>query len=80
MQKTAYDREFDGCGSDFGSIRVDILDPSVMLFKAVGRNANDFNISLSEIFGTTCDFTEFGGANWSEITRVREKDGLGHDE
>ena len=51
-----------------------------MVFKAIGRNADDFDISFGKVIGATCNFTEFSCANWSEISRVREKDGLGIDQ
>ena len=50
-----------------------------MVFKAIGRNADDFDIAFGKVIGATCNFTEFSCANWSEISRVRKKDGLGID-
>jgi len=47
-----------------------------MLVKAIGRDSDDFDISLFEIFGTTGDLTEFGGANGGEVSRVREENDL----
>ena len=75
----AYNWEFHFRGCNLGSIFIDILHPSLMLVKAIGRDSDDFDVALFEVFGTTSDLTELSGANGGEISRVGEENGLPHD-
>jgi hypothetical protein len=47
-----------------------------MFLEPVGGNADNFYVAVSEIGRTSGDFSEFGGANGGEITRMGEEDGL----
>lgn len=74
-----YDWEFDLCGCNLGSICIDVLHPSLMLVKAIGRDSDDFDVALFEIFGSTGDLAELGGTNGGEVSGMGEENGLPHD-
>jgi len=59
-----------------GSKGVDIFNPSIVFLKAVSRNTDDFYIAFGKVVSTAGYFTELGRANWSEISRVGEKNSL----
>jgi hypothetical protein len=68
--------EFYVCGGNLPTVLVDVLDPGVMIFEAVGGNPNDLNISVFEVRGSASDFPELGGTDRSEVTRMREQHSL----
>jgi hypothetical protein len=59
-----------------GSILVDILDPFVVALQSIRGNADDFDVSLCEVFCAPSDFSELGRAHRGEVTGVGEQDGL----
>jgi hypothetical protein len=63
----SYDRELDIGWCCLGSKLVNILNPCVVFIDVVRRQADDFDTSLSKVWRTTSDFTEFGGADRGEI-------------
>jgi hypothetical protein len=71
-----YDGVRDLGGGDLRTIRLDVLDPCVVLIEAVSRNTDNLYVPLGEVGGSSSDFTEFGGANGGKVTRMREEDGL----
>jgi len=77
--RLAYNGELNIGRSKLGAIFVDILDPCIMIIKAVGGDANDLDATRSEIRSTTSDFTKLSRADGREITRVREQNGLGYN-
>jgi len=76
MGRRSYDWEFDLRGCNLGSILIDVLHPFLMLVKAIGRDSDDFDVALCEIFGATGDLTELRGADGGEISGMGEKNGL----
>jgi hypothetical protein len=50
----------------------------MVLFEAIGGYTNNLHITLLEIRSATSDLSKFGGADRSEISWMREKDGLRH--
>jgi len=76
MGRWSYDWEFDLRGCNLGSILIDVLDPFLMLVKAIGRDSDDFDVALFEIFGATGNLTELGGADGGEISGMGEENGL----
>ena len=66
---------------------VNIFNPGFMAFQPIfiiagdsfilsriARKTNDFDPSLTPLFGKFCDSSEFSSAYWSEIFWVREQD------
>lgn len=74
--KGTYDRKLDISGTNFGPKGVDVFNPSIVFLKAVSRNTDDFNIAFGKVVSAASYFTEFGRANWSEISRMGEKNSL----
>jgi len=75
-ENSTYDGELYICGSNFGTVGVDVFHPLLVLIKTISRDANDFDVAFGEIRGTACDFTKLSCANRGEISWVREENGL----
>jgi hypothetical protein len=48
----------------------------MVVLETVSRDANDFDIALREVLCATSNLTEFSGADWGEVARVREEHSL----
>ena len=53
--------------ASFGAKRLDVLNPSVMLLEAIGREANDLHATISKVLGTAGDFAKLSGANGGKV-------------
>ena len=76
MTLTTYDGKLDICGSYFCSKFVNVFNPSIVIVKVIGRDANNLNITFGKVTCATSDFTKFGGADRGEISWMREEDSL----
>lgn len=76
MKLMTYNRVLNISGANLCSIFVNVLNPFFVLAQAVGRDANNLNITFGEVIRATSDFTEFSGANRSEISWMRKEDSL----
>jgi hypothetical protein len=56
-----------GWAGNLGAERLDILNPSVVLINAIGRETNDLHTTSSKVLGTTSDFTKLSGANGGKV-------------
>ena len=56
-----------GWAGSLGAERLDILNPSIVLFEAVGRETDKLHATSSKVLGTTSDFTELSGANGRKV-------------
>jgi len=52
---------------------VDIFDPLVVVFEAIGRNSNEFNIALSKVISAASDLAELSGADGCKVSGMREE-------
>jgi len=67
---------FDMGWADILSAKLlNILDPSLVLFEAVGRETNDFHTTISKVFGATSNFAKLSGADRGKIIRMGEENG-----
>jgi len=60
--------------ADLGAERLDILDPSVVLLEAIGRETDELHATISKVLGTTSDFTKLGGADGGKVIGMGEED------
>lgn len=68
----AYDGVVDvGWASGLGAERLDILNPSLVLLEAVGRETNKLHATSSKVLRTAGDFTELSGANGGKVIYER---------
>jgi len=69
----------DGVGdmgwANLASKRLDVLDPSVVLFEAIGGEAKKLHATSGKFLRTTSDFAKLGGANGGKVIRVGEENG-----
>lgn len=52
---------------------VDIFDPLVVVFEAIGRNSNEFDIALSKVISAASDLAKLSGADWCKVSGMREE-------
>lgn len=52
---------------------VDIFDPLAVVFEAIGRNSNEFNIALSKVTSAASDLAELSGADGCKVSGMREE-------
>ncbi|KAH3668959.1 hypothetical protein OGAPHI_002714 [Ogataea philodendri] len=52
---------------------LDVLDPGVVLVNTLGRQTNQLDVSSVELWLQLGESTQLGGANWSEVGWVGEK-------
>lgn len=75
-----YNREVDIGGAELGTIVANVLDPLVVVFETVGRDADHLDVALCKIVLATGDLAELGGADRCKVTGVREENGLQDDQ
>ena len=51
----------------------DILDPGQMLIHRVAGERHHFHVPLLEVRNMACHRVKLGGADWSEVSRVRKQ-------
>ena len=64
---STYDGVVDVGWAELGAVLFDILDPSMVLIKIIGRETNELHAASGKVLGTTSDFTELGGANGGKV-------------
>lgn len=47
-----------------------------MVFEAIGRNSNEFNIALSKVTSAASDLAELSGADGCKVSGMREENRL----
>ena len=67
-----YDGVVDvGWTGNLGAERLNILNPSVVLLDAIGREANELHTTSRKVLGTTSDFAKLSGANGGKVIYER---------
>ncbi len=56
---------------------IDILDPGIVLVNGIGRETNQLDVALGELWLKLCECAELGGADWGEVVWVGEEDDPG---
>lgn len=52
---------------------IDVLDPSSVRLNGVGRETDQLDATLGELWLELCEGAELGGADWSVVLWVREE-------
>lgn len=72
------DGELDVCWSNFATVVIDVLNPLVMVFEAVGGDSNHLDIALGEVWGAARNLPKLSRADGGKISRMREQNSLKH--
>ena len=62
-----YNRKFDISRSNLCTVFINVFDPTVVVFKVVGRDPDDLHVALGEVGSSPSDLSKFGCADRGEV-------------